>query len=363
MRRRSATHYLSLGWDQIPHLISTSAKTIFGGVGTTLLTVPDPVQAALQAQLPNAALAAPPAASGVSGQTARTNIENIINNNVNPLELSTQRDKASAAYRFTPNADWDIGVEYTNEHRTGVRAVGVPYGWGTAASPRPTNIVEAPQPLDDRTQNVDAKAEYVGSTFFGTRWSTNVRYSGSFYENSLKQLDIENPFCVTCSVLGGDQSRAQRPPPGPRARQQRERHNLDDRGRSAVLEEPLRQHGAVQRDAAERSLHQYRDQRSRGAPGHHPRRHSGREPERQGRHVPVEQPATPRRSPRTQAHHARPSLRRRQSDTPSLHIENWIFGDSGCASGRADASAGSARSAMHETRFRSPTPRTMPAPS
>src|SRR5262250_3403302 len=86
-------HYLSLGWDQTPHLISTSAKTIFGGVGTSSLTVPNSVQAALQAQLPNAALAAPPAANGVLGQTARTNIENIINSNLTSLQLWTQRDK------------------------------------------------------------------------------------------------------------------------------------------------------------------------------------------------------------------------------------------------------------------------------
>src|SRR6516225_6045090 len=105
-------HYLSLGWDQTPHLISTSAKTIFGGVGTSSLTVSNSVQAALQAQSPNAALAAPPAANGVLGQTARTNIENIINSNLTPLQLWMQRDKATAGYRFTPTPDWDFGVDY-----------------------------------------------------------------------------------------------------------------------------------------------------------------------------------------------------------------------------------------------------------
>ncbi len=201
-------HYLSLGWDQTPHLISTSAKSIFGG-SWTALTVPNSVQAALQAQLPNAALAAPPPANGIAGQTARTNIENIINSNLGPLELSTQRDKATGAYRFTPTPDWDFGVDYSHEHRTGLRPTAVSWGYATAAanappsSPRPTNVVEIPQPLNDTTQNVDAKAEYVGTTFFGTRWTTNLKYNGSFYDNDIKQIDIENPFCLTCSLFTG----------------------------------------------------------------------------------------------------------------------------------------------------------------
>src|SRR5262245_21934482 len=173
-----------------PHLISTSAKTIVGGVGTSSLTVPNSVQAALQAQLPNAALAAPPAANGVLGQTARTNIENIINNNLTPLQLWTQRDKASAGYRFTPTPDWDFGVDYSHEHRNGLRPTGVSWGYNCPASsglagctapdapqsPRPTNVIEIPQPLNDTTQNVEGKGEYVGTTFWGTRWTTNLKY-------------------------------------------------------------------------------------------------------------------------------------------------------------------------------------------
>jgi MtrB/PioB family decaheme-associated outer membrane protein len=196
-------HYLSLGWDQTPHLISTSAKSIFGGTWTAL-TVPNSVQAALQAQLPNAN------ANSVAGATARTNIENIINNNLGPLELSTQRDKATAAYRFTPTPDWDFGVDYSHEHRTGLRPTGVAWGYGTAATPgappssnRPTNPIEIPQRLDDTTQNVEGKGEYVGTTFWGTRWTTNLKYSGSYFDQDIKQIDIENPFCLTCSLFTG----------------------------------------------------------------------------------------------------------------------------------------------------------------
>ena len=62
--------------------------------------------------------------------------------------------------------DWDFIVDYSHEHRTGTRPLGIGYGVSTsAANPRPsTGSIEVPQPLDDRTQNANAFGEYVGTT-------------------------------------------------------------------------------------------------------------------------------------------------------------------------------------------------------
>jgi MtrB/PioB family decaheme-associated outer membrane protein len=190
-------HYVSVGFDQTPHLISTSAKTVFFGVGSTFLTVDPALPLAIQPFIAAAA------GNNPAGDAARAGIQNAINNAEHPLELETRRDKAIAAYRWTPTPDWDFSVDYSNEHRTGVRPTGIPYGWGTTPNPRPTNPVEVPQPLDDTTQNVDAKLEYAGTTFWGMRWNTNVKYAGSFYNNDLKQLDVQNPFCTPakCDVV------------------------------------------------------------------------------------------------------------------------------------------------------------------
>ena len=47
------------------------------------------------------------------------------------------------------------------------------------AAPRPSSgSVEVPQPLDDRTQNVNGAGEYVGTTPWGTRWNTSVNIWG-----------------------------------------------------------------------------------------------------------------------------------------------------------------------------------------
>jgi MtrB/PioB family decaheme-associated outer membrane protein len=179
-------HYLTIIWDQTPHEISTSAKTVFGGVGTTQLTVDPTLRSNLQANQSNAT------ASGAAGTTARTNIENFINNAEGPATLGTQRNTGAVAYRYKPTQNLEITVDFSSEHRTGIRPIGLSWGTGFAS-----NIVEAIQPIDDRTQNINAKAQYSGNTPWGKSWTTSLQYLGSFYDNSLTRLDAQNPFCAT----------------------------------------------------------------------------------------------------------------------------------------------------------------------
>ena len=197
---KAGEHYLSLSWDEIPHLISTSAKTIFGGVGSTLLTVDDTLQANLQANARNAT------STGAAGVTARSNIEGFINGAATNVTIATQREKGTIDYRNTQNSKWEFKVEYSNEHRTGTRPLNINWGYGfgapSALPGRPTNFVEAIQPLDDRTQNVNASAQYVG-TLWGQRWIMNLGYAGSFYDNSIQSFEAENPFCITCATGSG----------------------------------------------------------------------------------------------------------------------------------------------------------------
>ena len=200
-------HYLMLEWNQIPHLISTSAKTIFSGAGTTFLSVSDALQTSLQANACGATTtgATPAGCVPATGQIARTNIEGFINNAATALTLGTQRDKGSVAYKFTPTDNLEFKVNYSHEHRTGTRPMAMNWGYGfKAATGFPTNIVEFPLPINDITQNVSAVAQYVGTTPWDTRWVANLRYSGSFYDNALKYIEAENPFCLTCSISAGN---------------------------------------------------------------------------------------------------------------------------------------------------------------
>jgi MtrB/PioB family decaheme-associated outer membrane protein len=213
--------YLTLAWDQTPNLLSTSAKSLFGGVGGTLLTVDPAVRTALQQNVTCAntndfAPISPAYCTGVnSGAATRARIESIVEANANRIDLGTERDKATAAARWTPTDNWDVRVDYTHEDRTGTRpvsgafgiavpsALGTPPTPVTAAALRPQGpFVEVPQPIDDTTQNVNASGEWAGTAFWGTRANVKVGYFGSFYDQHDKFFDVQNPFCITCTLTG-----------------------------------------------------------------------------------------------------------------------------------------------------------------
>ena len=185
--------YFNIGWNQIPHLLSTSAKAVFGGVGSTRLTVDPSLRQNLENNVVNAT------GSNAAAQTARNNIEGFVNNAETNIELQTLRERLTAGYRNTMLDNWDFNVDYWNEHRTGTRPLGIGWGLGTSANPRPsTGSIEVPQPLDDRTQNINASGEYAGSTPWGTNWSTSLKYFGSIFSNDNKSIDVDNPFCLHC---------------------------------------------------------------------------------------------------------------------------------------------------------------------
>ncbi|HEX9072983.1 MAG TPA: MtrB/PioB family decaheme-associated outer membrane protein [Pseudolabrys sp.] len=188
--------YLTLGWDQTPHLYSTSAKSLFSGVGTTNLTVADPVQAALQAQLNNASL------NTAAGLTARKNINNIINGNATQIDqIELQRDTFSAGYRFTPTPDWDFNVGYSHLDRTGTQPKSLNYGFANGAPAGfPSSVIGVPVPVDDTTHTPEASGEYAGAGPWG-RFNVKLGYAGSIYTDNLTQLNVQNPFCLTCTLV------------------------------------------------------------------------------------------------------------------------------------------------------------------
>lgn len=186
--------YLSLGWDQTPHIWSTSAKTLFDGVGSDNLTVSDPVQAALQKQWSAAS------ANTAAGLAARNNINNIIDSNATQTDLIMQRDKFSAAYRITPTPDWDFNLSYSHEHRSGEKPGTLNYTYGPPTGGFPSNVIGVPIPVDDVTQIPKASGEYVGASSLG-RFSFKLAYAGSIYTDNLTELKAENPFGNTGATI------------------------------------------------------------------------------------------------------------------------------------------------------------------
>ena len=121
--------YLTLDWDEIPHVTSTSALTLFDTSDPAALTVSDTVRAALQAG---------PASANLT----------TINNNVQPIELKTQRDTGKVGIRYTPGPAWDFQLNHTSQKIDGIQALGTSNNGFTGA-------VELPAPVSFRTENID----------------------------------------------------------------------------------------------------------------------------------------------------------------------------------------------------------------
>ena len=159
--------YLTLQWDQSPHLYSTTAQTPYVGIGTDNLTVPS--QKASLAALVGA------------GELHQT-------------DIGIQRNTASVNYRWTPTEAWDFNVDYSHMSRDGTLPYGGVIGIPTTTGNTATNYAMVPTPVHDSTQNYSATGEYVGTSFWGQRYTLKLGYQGSTYHDDSLSYDIENPL-------------------------------------------------------------------------------------------------------------------------------------------------------------------------
>ena len=224
--------YLTLGWYKTPHLRSNTAQTIFGGVGSTNLTVPNSVAQALYGGLfPDGSVAhgagfnnsalfvtdglPTNVATGPNGPYTYANqpygcfltsqagtgacadgkgghvvpIQTTINNNEHRINLGIERDRKEIDYRWTANEHWNIDVNYSNEHRFGTQEQGFLFSSSTS-----TPMAQVPMPIDDRTQDATISAEYFNTTPWGGNWNAMVKYGVSLYTDAFNSFTAENPF-------------------------------------------------------------------------------------------------------------------------------------------------------------------------
>jgi MtrB/PioB family decaheme-associated outer membrane protein len=167
---KAGEHYLSLGWDETPHLYSTSALTIFSGVGTNALTP---------------TCGSNLTAGSLAGQGA------LINPCLTPTDIGIRRDTASAAYRWTPTDAWDVKADFSHLTRKGTQVDGV-IDLGTTGSSG--NAIQVPKPVDDTTQNYGLNGEYAGTSPWGQKITYKLGYSGSQYTDNYSAYTVATPF-------------------------------------------------------------------------------------------------------------------------------------------------------------------------
>ena len=180
---KAGEHYLTFGWDQTPHLYSTSALTLYNGVGTNALTLPGGLSNSLFVASGNTNPITTPNAAKVKA---------LIDANVHQTDIGIRRDTAAVEYRYTPNDSWDIRGDYSNMRRSGTQVEGVVFSPGTSGA-----RADAPKPIDDTTQNFGASGEYAGTSPWNQKFNLKLAYGGSIYDNSLNSYTVANPFCPT----------------------------------------------------------------------------------------------------------------------------------------------------------------------
>jgi len=164
-------HYLSLGWDQTPHLYSTSASTPYFMFGSNALALP----------------------AGLPSKTATD--ASIIVPFLHQTDVGIERDTAAAKYRWTPTDAWDVRVDYSHMDRTGSQVLGV-----TGFSPAVGGVFVSPTqvaaPVNDTTQNFGMNGEYAGIAPWGQRYTFKAAYAGSQYTDNISANIVQNPYCT-----------------------------------------------------------------------------------------------------------------------------------------------------------------------
>jgi MtrB/PioB family decaheme-associated outer membrane protein len=166
--------YLSLKWDQTPHLYSTSSLTPYLGVGSNSLTLPLAL---------------------LNGAAADSSI---IVPFLHQTDIGIRRDTGSVQYRWTPTQAWDVRADYSHMSRTGTQVAGV-----VGFSPAGANVfaifgspTQVPKPVDDTTQNFGMNGEYAGTSPWGQRYTFKAAYQGSQYTDNLSSFTAQNPYCT-----------------------------------------------------------------------------------------------------------------------------------------------------------------------
>ena len=162
---KQGAYEFGLNYDRVPHTISDTGASVFNGIGSTDLTLPDGWVRA----------------GSTGGMTA-------LDANLRQAEPGYDRDRYGLFGRFFVGEAWSVDLDYKRDERSGTRPRFGSFGSVSA---------ETLRPVDDATDRINASVRYQGA-----RWFAQVGYYLSSYDNDADAFRFDNPF--TAFVAGGD---------------------------------------------------------------------------------------------------------------------------------------------------------------
>jgi MtrB/PioB family decaheme-associated outer membrane protein len=147
-------------FDSIPHTYSTTAKSIWDGVGTGNLTLKDGL---------------------VPGASTAANVTSVAGAST-PTTLRVTREKAGSSLTYTPYEDLELFVQLSDEWREGTQPISATFGY-----PFENGATQLIQPIHYQTFDVTTALRYKEDDI-----QANLTYAGSFFRNGLSSLTWQN---------------------------------------------------------------------------------------------------------------------------------------------------------------------------
>jgi len=190
---------LGFDWVSVPLNFSYVARTPFTTSNGTL-TLPDSAQAAVQNRAAvgvPCAPGAPPAACGTPVQAAQAKANrSIYVSAASPFDLGHRRDVGAVTVNYAATRAVDIDGQFSSTGREGQQPWSASFAFN--------NVIELPQPIDQRTNDAS-----LAATWASPRSMLRVGWDGSWFNNAIHSLTWDNPIRLT------DFSNGLAPPLGP----------------------------------------------------------------------------------------------------------------------------------------------------
>lgn len=159
---RYGSYWIRGFYNETPHIYATDATLLFNGIGSEVLTLPDPL---------------------VPGGNTLDELEAALAD-APRRDVGIQREKWGGELRVFHLGKWTLDGKYTLEEREGTR----PFG-GSFYPASIGGAVETLEPIDDDTHTVNLGASYVADRTF-----VNMRAMASYFDNDNTSLTWDNPF-------------------------------------------------------------------------------------------------------------------------------------------------------------------------
>jgi hypothetical protein len=166
---------VSAFYDGIPHVYTTTYRSLWNGIGTSSQTL--------------ATLT--PGGTG-NANTTQSNI-NAALANTSQSDLEVLRKKAGVRIDKVLSDSWKAYASFTNEKREGAQPFGAVFGGGGGGG-----NMEIAESVDTSTRDIVAGVQYASPLT-----SFNLSASGSFFTNDIDTLTVQNPLYITLNGTSG----------------------------------------------------------------------------------------------------------------------------------------------------------------